>query len=130
MPGVICPLCGLINPERSMRCDCGWRFDSGPLASAENHRLQCHQRTERDPLSPGSPGTRDPPADFKTVLRPIRQRKCRAGMIRSSMTAVGGLNLPGGGQWVVSEGRWSFSFRWMGRRRLGLGYSKDSWRQS
>ncbi len=52
----------------------------------------CHHRGRTGPLPPELPGTRDPPGDFETVLRPRRQRTLRAGPLRSSVTAVGGMN--------------------------------------
>jgi len=27
----VCPKCGLINPDNSMRCDCGYDFASGEM---------------------------------------------------------------------------------------------------
>jgi hypothetical protein len=46
--------------------------------------LACYQRRPRDPLSPESPGSGDPPDDFRAVLRLSRQRSEAAqGQIRS-----------------------------------------------
>ncbi|HWO20105.1 MAG TPA: hypothetical protein VNO30_15065 [Kofleriaceae bacterium] len=28
MPAKVCPSCGLVNPSKSMRCDCGYQFES------------------------------------------------------------------------------------------------------
>ena len=77
----------------------GLKAERAGIAAVDgkSNNVKCHQRSLSPPRSPESPGTRGPPGDLEAVLRPIRQRRSRAGTIRSSMTAVGGLTLPGGG---------------------------------
>jgi hypothetical protein len=40
----------------------------------------CRHRGRSDPFPPGSPRTREPPGDFRAVLRPSRQRAEAAGL--------------------------------------------------
>jgi hypothetical protein len=36
-----CPVCGLVNPATSARCDCGFNFEGGPQALKEANARGC-----------------------------------------------------------------------------------------
>ena len=48
MPSIICPLCRLVNPANSGRCDCGHRFSVGPTITGQADPGQLGSRPARN----------------------------------------------------------------------------------